>query len=215
MLKLAKRRIAILTASFCVIAAALLWATSRESLPERLPAERTPGSTTLDLSDPVVRRHVLAHRDGLVRSNLSPLADVCDKTSESYRGFLAESFRENVLVSIEVRGRRFEAIEYLPTWQQPAAEPRGSHLSAKWMPRRRTTGETDELAPLRSMLDGILDSGEPVVFDDGVMDGTSLTVEACRHGRYHFFERYPSVDADALSEFMRRLRMLVRPAASG
>ena len=201
------KRVAMMTTAFCAAAAYSITQPSGQ----RATARTASNEFVLDFGDETVRAHVVKHLDSLAHSNLSPLASTCGMASEGYRVFYAAPFDEHFLVSIDVRGNRFEALEYTPSWSE--ADPRNVKRT-EWIVRQRMTDAPAQLAPLRSLLDHMLESGARPVVRMEAMHGAWLIIETCRQGRYHFFERYAPLQTDALIGFMERARTYVRPTGT-
>jgi hypothetical protein len=127
--------------------------------------------------------------------DLAPIADRCDKGSgELYRVDVEAVMSVNPdFASIEVSVAGDRATVDVRT---PMAKTRGWRLVTE-----RTIGQR-EIDALRERAAELLASNIPPALADRYVDSSEWTVQICRRGRYHFFQRHsPDTDSKANAPF--------------
>ena len=175
-------------------AAAVLALSVSESSRERpnTPSAAYPDDAPFDFADKGVR-DTFAEYQRLLHEGLTPIFERCDRGSGEVYRLDAETamsdMPEFVVVDLFVIGDSVVVDEKKIARTGPPA----------WRSVRRQTFSAREVAVLRDRASNLLTSRIPAVVSSRPLDSSTWTVQMCRHGRYHFFERYEPDRKDAAS----------------
>jgi len=197
--------VALLAVVFAGCAAAL-FAMSLRVAPSDDAAANTlpsyPDSVPLDFADAKTRSAFETYGRWL-HDGVEPIAASCNSYApgrEIYRVELIDGMTSNyddafVAVDVEVAGNkaRFE--------EKTLKKARDG--KTRWVPvKTKYVGERD-IAAIRSRANELLLSGIPAAIADQSVDDSEWTLQMCRRGRYHFYQRHtPQRDEKANAAFI-------------
>jgi hypothetical protein len=190
--------IATLTVAFAAGAAIAFWYSVRDDARNRAIASGPafPEDIPFDFADKSTRSAFAEYAqfyDGLPR-----IADSCDRGS-------GELYRVAV-EAVMTRDMEYDAIDIVATGDRASVEVRSPLTKTKSRAWRLASSRVvgwSEIERLREAAARLLASNIPATFGDRALDSSEWTIEMCRRGRYHFWQRHsPDADARANAPFI-------------
>jgi hypothetical protein len=147
----------------------------------------------LDFADARTRSAFREHQRMLRPDDLPSLLDTC-RSEEVYRaewtpGIVGGDFR---IVDVRVVGHQMEVVNY-GLVHAPETRKSGGF---GWRPTYRMALDAKRLKPVRAGLTAVLRAKLVAATDDLIVDAPRVFIEACRRGRYHYFDRAEAGGAD-------------------
>jgi hypothetical protein len=190
------RTVATLTVAFAAGAAIALLYSVRENARDRpvVSGHAFPEDMPFDFADKRTRSAFAEYAQ--VYDGLPWIADLCDRGS-------GEVYRVAV-EAVMTRDMEYDAIDIVASGDRASIEVRSPLTKSRaWrLASSRDVGRS-EIEGIRAAAAKLLDSKIPPALQDRVIDSSEYTIEMCRRGRYHFWQRHsPDVDKEGNAPFI-------------
>jgi hypothetical protein len=195
-MRLSWKTVVALSVTLAAGVAVAFWHSVREDARDRAvaPGPAFPEDAPFDFAARQTRTALAEY--ARFHDGLPPLADSCERGSgEVYRVAV-----EAVMTS----AMEYDAIDVVATGDRASVEVRSPLTKSRaWrLVGSRAVGRR-EIDGLREAAARLLAANIPPALGDRVIDSSEYTIEMCRRGRYHFWQRHsPDVDRAADAPFI-------------